>query len=145
MDNKQKAISMLGSGALLLSGVLLAPAQEQEAASVAEHPECSFFVKRDRVLRGGAGDPERLHNITLQVSKMLSAPTGRSAVKSFEDPTKFGTIDKYLFADMQANRISPADRTNDFEFIRRVSLDITGRIPTPERVVAFTSDKSADK
>src|SRR4029453_10196141 len=41
--------------------------------------------------------------------------------------------------------VAPAGKTNDFEFIRRVTLDLTGRIPTPERVLSFTADTAADK
>src|SRR5258708_38737529 len=76
---------------------------------------------------------------------MLTSAPSRSAVKSFQDPSNLATIDKYLFADMQANGVTPADKTNDFEFIRRVTLDLTGRIPTPARVLSFTADPSPDK
>jgi len=42
-------------------------------------------------------------------------------------------------------KVAPAPPTTDFEFIRRVSLDLTGRIPTAEAVVAFVADLSSDK
>ena len=42
-----------------------------------------------------------------------------------------GTIDRYLFGAMQSANVAPAAPTNDFEFIRRVTLDLTGRIPPP--------------
>jgi hypothetical protein len=144
-------ISILG-GSLFLSGFLLSQAQdiaparlEQEAAGVVEHPECSFFVKRDKPNRQGADASHQLSSITQQVTRMLSSAPNSSRIKSFQDQTKFGTIDKYLFADMQANGVAPADKTDDYEFIRRVTLDLTGRIPAPERVLSFAADKSADK
>ena len=67
------------------------------------------------------------------------------APQSFAEPDQLATIDKYLFADMQAQGVTPADKTTDFEFIRRVTLDLTGRIPTPDRVLSFVADTAADK
>src|SRR5258708_6937239 len=153
---KIRTLSILsGAGALLLSGLIGAQAQdtepplrsEQMAPAVVEHPECSYFVQRNKKKYDGpdsGADSYRRSQLTQQVTKMLSSPS-RAAVKSFEDPSKFGTIDKYLFADMQANNITPANKTDDFEFIRRVTLDLTGRIPALDRVLSFAADKTPDK
>jgi hypothetical protein len=46
---------------------------------------------------------------------------------------------------MQAAGISPARQTTDYEFIRRVSLDLTGRIPSSERVVQFVTSADSNK
>ncbi|MDQ1474331.1 MAG: hypothetical protein QOJ99_5811, partial [Bryobacterales bacterium] len=54
-------------------------------------------------------------------------------------------IDRYIFADLQTNNIMPADRTTDYEFMRRVTLDLTGRIPTPDRVIQFVQDPNENK
>ncbi len=56
-----------------------------------------------------------------------------------------GPIDSYIFADFQAKGITPAAKTTDWEFIRRVTLDLTGRIPTPDRVLSFVADTTSDK
>src|SRR6266446_3867751 len=145
---KKRTISLASAGALMLSGLVAqettAPTSEQQATAVVEHPECSFFIQRDKFQTAGL-NRNRLSGLTQQVTKMLNSVPSRSAEKSFQDPSNLATIDKYLFADMQANGVTPADKTNDFEFIRRVTLDLTGRIPTPARVLSFTSDKSADK
>lgn len=39
----------------------------------------------------------------------------------------------------------PADRANDFEFMRRVFIDLLGRIPTVEEILDFEHDKGANK
>ena len=36
-------------------------------------------------------------------------------------------------------------RRSDIEFLRRVTLDLTGRIPTRTEVRAFLADKNPDK
>src|SRR6476646_7880048 len=129
---KQKTTSILGGGALLLSCFLLSQAQEappriEEAGqAVVEHADCSFFASRDKLNKRGAGHAQgdQLGEITGQVTRKRSAvPAAR--MQSFEHPSKSGTIDKYLFLDMQANNVAPADKTSDFQFIRRVTLDLT--------------------
>src|SRR5437016_10697158 len=115
---KKWTISLANAGALMLSGLVLpaqettAPTLEQQATAVVEHPECAFFIQRDK-FQAARLNRNRLSGLTQQVTKMLSSAPSRSAEKSFQDPSNLATIDKYLFADMQANGVTPADKTND--------------------------------
>jgi len=79
------------------------------------------------------------------VIRAMTAEAPAKRTKSFDPSQKLGTIDSYLIADMQAQGVQPADLTTDWEFIRRVTLDLTGRIPTPTRVLAFVADTTPDK
>jgi hypothetical protein len=54
-------------------------------------------------------------------------------------------IDKYLFQAMSDAGVAPAPPTTDFEFVRRATLDLTGRIPTPDAVTSFVNDITLDK
>lgn len=54
-------------------------------------------------------------------------------------------VDDFLFHKMAADGVLPAPLTNDTEFLRRVTLDLTGRIPTPDEVRAFLADTRPDK
>lgn len=54
-------------------------------------------------------------------------------------------IDDFIFNKMSSAGIAPAPLTTDQEFFRRIHLDLTGRIPTPEKVEAFLADSSAGK
>lgn len=54
-------------------------------------------------------------------------------------------IDDCIEATADAAGIPFAAPASDEEFLRRARLDLTGRIPTPDEVVAFLSDTSADK
>lgn len=61
------------------------------------------------------------------------------------DPDNAGTIDHYLFQAMAEQQVTPAALTSDFEFVRRVTLDLAGRIPTGDQVINFVNDASPDK
>jgi Protein of unknown function (DUF1549)/Protein of unknown function (DUF1553) len=54
-------------------------------------------------------------------------------------------IDSIIDKAIHANKIPLAPAADDAEFLRRASLDITGRIPTFDRTVAFLKDASPDK
>jgi hypothetical protein len=54
-------------------------------------------------------------------------------------------IDDEIFGKMQKDGIPHAPLATDQEFIRRVKLDLAGRIPKPDEVRAFLADQSPDK
>ena len=54
-------------------------------------------------------------------------------------------VDDEIFGKMDADRVPSAPLSSDAEFLRRVTLDLTGRIPDADTVVAFLADPSADK
>ena len=54
-------------------------------------------------------------------------------------------IDQFTYKKMAADGVLPAPSTNDAEFLRRVSLDLTGRIPAPELAAAFLGGTDAGK
>jgi hypothetical protein len=128
------------------------PSTEQQAAAAdaSEHPECAFFgPQRERYL---AGAPERygirktrvLSANTDRVMRAMAIPTA-SRLLTPAAPHAAGSIDSFIWADFEKRRITPAQKTTDQEFIRRASLDLTGRIPKPERLEAFLADSSDSK
>lgn len=67
----------------------------------------------------------------------------------FQAPTKpiaiRNLIDQHLFSAMQQANIPHAPLANDYEFCRRVYLDLIGRIPTPEQLKAFVNSQEPNK
>jgi hypothetical protein len=54
-------------------------------------------------------------------------------------------IDDHIFGKMKADKVPPAPLSSDTEFLRRVTLDLTGRLPGPETIRKFCADSSPDK
>ena len=54
-------------------------------------------------------------------------------------------IDDFIFGKMERDGIPHAGLSSDEEFLRRVSLDLTGRLPEPERVREFAADSRPGK
>lgn len=57
-------------------------------------------------------------------------------------PTK---IDQLVTTKLRKLGIVPSELCSDVEFLRRVSLDISGTLPTPGEIDAFLADTSRDK
>lgn len=82
----------------------------------------------------------------LLVAIAMSAQTpGRRHAVRFPSPAPTSFIDKHIDAKLQQAGVVAAPVAGDTEFLRRVTLDLAGRIPTPAEVDAFTSDTTADK
>lgn len=54
-------------------------------------------------------------------------------------------VDELLREEIPYAGGQPPQRIDDARYLRRVSLDIRGRLPTPEELTAFVLDPSADK
>ena len=54
-------------------------------------------------------------------------------------------IDQQLFGAMAKAKVPHAPLSNDYEFCRRIYLDLTGRIPTPEQLKSFVENPASDK
>ena len=72
----------------------------------------------------------------------VSIPLG-APVESVPPSKNF--IDDHVFANLKAIGIPPSPLCDDSTFLRRVSLDIGGRLPTLEETRAFLASREPDK
>jgi hypothetical protein len=63
----------------------------------------------------------------------------------FRGPAPANFVDELLFAKQKELQLSPAPVCSDEVFLRRVHLDVTGTLPTPEAAREFLDSKAADK
>lgn len=75
--------------------------------------------------------------VILPVSDQTGSKYPRVAVSS--------KVDELVLGKLQKLGILPSEVCTDTEFLRRVSLDVTGTLPTPGQITAFLSDKSPSK
>ncbi len=64
---------------------------------------------------------------------------------SWSETPENNYIDTLIHDKLKKLRIQPSGLCSDEEFIRRVSLDICGIVPTPEQVAAFVADETPNK
>ena len=63
-------------------------------------------------------------------------------------PTKLpevNFVDKHVFAKLRRLNMPPSPASDDLEFLRRVTIDTIGTLPTPEEIRAFLADNRSDK
>lgn len=60
-------------------------------------------------------------------------------------PPEKNFIDRYVFANLKQIGVPPSALCDDSTFLRRVSLDIAGRLPTLEEAKTFLSSKEVNK
>jgi hypothetical protein len=81
----------------------------------------------------------------LSVAVLAMAIAGTLGAEPLDEHKLAVRIDELLAAKWEHERIVPAPRADDAEFLRRVSLDITGRIPRSANVYEFLADETPDK
>lgn len=54
-------------------------------------------------------------------------------------------IDRFVLTKLDKLRLTSSEVCSDSEFLRRVSVDLTGTLPSPEEVVDFLADERGDK
>jgi len=87
----------------------------------------------------------RLAAMTSVVAAGLPGVPGGTRTGGAAAAGQLGMIDQYLFSAMQDADVQPAEPTTDWEFIRRATLDLTGRIPLPVTVLSFVADTTPNK
>ena len=76
--------------------------------------------------------------LTLNCTKVAVTPT-----RQVSSSTKH--LDRHINAVLKREGIQPSRIAEDTEFLRRVHLDLTGKIPAPEEVLDFLKDGSPNK
>ncbi|MEJ7639043.1 MAG: DUF1549 domain-containing protein, partial [Singulisphaera sp.] len=116
-------------------------------------PFCDLHVRDEAVaevaldgevrgLRPGDTAVVASYNGRLASARVL-VPTGRVVI--VPDVYERDVIDREVFAKLRGLGVAPSRPATDAEFLRRVTLDVIGALPSPQDVRAFLRDGDADK
>src|SRR5215467_7359101 len=124
---------------ILASGLLLSAA----------NPDC-LFLKDPNEFTTDVEHSQKAHSdLTARVSMVVSHAlrADDASVQTLDAVTvpRKNFIDDMIFGTMGAAGIRSAPIASDVEFIRRVTLDLTGRIPSGADVVTFMADTNPSK
>jgi hypothetical protein len=108
--------------------------------------DCDFLRDPEGIKGAAARHREEVARATEYLGSTLAERTDSelSLVPPQDIPRK-NFIDNILFDRMGKDNIQSAPLCTDEEFVRRVYLDVTGRIPAAEDVTRFLNDKNANK
>jgi hypothetical protein len=116
-------------------------------------PFCDYRAQDDAIARVSilgeikALQPGDSGFVVLYRGKVSSArilvPT--NAAGEVKYPAAVNYIDDEIFAKLKKLNVVPSDLSSDAEFLRRVTIDVTGALPTPEEIRTFLADKSPSK
>ena len=129
-------------------------AQEEDLSEKTLPAECTYFTNFDQhsargpaILQRFAAPSASLQSNHIGV-RTQTVTTGLAAISDGPPITAVESltwIDSYIFSNLAARGIAPANLTSDAEFLRRATLDLTGRIPRGDQVVRFLSDPDPAK
>jgi len=126
---------------LLISPILLAQSGDN----------CSFKADPDAYLNRAKRVTEdvALRSMAFSKSRASFALTGEAtAVSRLVDANSIprqNFIDEAIFSRMAKAGVKSAPLSTDAEFVRRIYLDLTSRLPVPSEVRAFLADKDENK
>ncbi len=115
-----------------------------EAQNSALLDDCTYLKKPERFNETLAQHRTEISDLTTQLRARLELNPNLQLMNP-RDAQRKNYIDTILFDRMVKDSVMSAPICTDEEFVRRVYLDLTGRIPAPETVTAFVTDTSVNK
>ena len=125
--------------AIVLAAVPVAASDEVDQTVVLEQG-CSFRSDPSAFL---SAQGRAQSNVYHSVRKFAGQRT--AAAVAADSLPRINIIDDEIFGKLEQMRVAAAPLTTDEEFVRRIYLDLNGRIPSPADVRKFIADEAANK
>lgn len=130
------------------------PTEEPSLDAFHEQPLKFTAIVEEPVARAGDGKPAPAPDEPQPVKSKRSpivagavdkAPAAKKSAKGRDPLAVAGRIDEAITKKLKERGLPPSPIAGDAEFLRRVSLDLTGKIPTKDEAIAFLSSTDAAK
>src|SRR5262245_49475356 len=107
-----------------------------------DDPYCPAYSRSERISSATRLSLEKAATALSVQQRRLHAFQALANVNPYET---VNLIDAYIFGKMAADGVEPAPKTSDQEILRRLYLDLTGRIPTADEASMFFQDDNPRK
>src|SRR5438034_4122022 len=141
-----RQLAPVGVGFLVAASALLWAADDQPRKAQVEPMSQDRFSE----IHAPLFQPPKSNNAGALTDRIAASLPGTQPSSAPVPRRNF--VDEHIFSKMARDRVPHAALTSDNEFLRRITLDLTGRIPSPQEVTAFTAepdpakrDKAIDK
>ncbi len=106
---------------------------------------CTFRNNPDEFLQRASRERAMVASRTGKIAATKFAEAGQGRAVEAKDLPRRNFIDVEIFDRLTKEGVAPARLTTDEEFVRRIHLDLTGRLPGAAEVRRFVDDEAADK
>src|SRR5437867_4380476 len=134
-----RQLAPVGAGFLVLGATLLWAADDQPRKAQDEPMSQDRFSE----IHAPLFQPPKSNNAGALTERIAASLPGAQTASAPVPRHNF--VDEHIFSKMARDRVPHAPLTSDNEFLRRVTLDLTGRIPSPQEVTAFAADPDPAK
>jgi hypothetical protein len=134
-----RQLAPVGAGFLAVASSLLWAADDQPRKAQIEPMSQDRFSE----IHAPLFQPPKSNGAGALTERVAASLPGTKAVSSTVPRRNF--VDEQIFGKMERDRIPHSGLTSDNEFLRRVTLDLTGRIPSPQDVTSFVADPDPAK
>ncbi|MDX1563766.1 MAG: DUF1553 domain-containing protein [Phycisphaeraceae bacterium] len=110
-------------------------------ATVQNRRVAEINAERRRIVYGQVADEWNRRHAQAR-SAIGPKPTPPPVPKSMP---VFNDVDRYLGTALARRGLKPTESIDDYAFIRRLSLDTRGIVPSPGEIAAFLSDRSPER
>jgi Protein of unknown function (DUF1549)/Protein of unknown function (DUF1553) len=140
-----RAYQVIAVAALIVAGLgLLAPAAETTAKETAKGEAKVKKAKKARETLASLKTLSEAARNDADANAKAKLPTRPEKVVTSPSLTS-KALDLLIDKHLAEAKVPEAAATTDVEFVRRVTLDLTGKLPTPEQVYNFVQTHEKDK
>ena len=129
---------------LVIAALSASAAPDDEVSSTISGANCTFQAAPDKFLSAQSRVRQAVFDQTRTFQKASRALAADPNDVAGPLPRR-NLIDDEIFNRLATAKVAPARLSTDEEFFRRITLDLTGRIPTPDDIRAFVNNTDPGK